>query len=71
MSEEIAKIDFDIALIACGAYGFPLASRIKNMGKIAIHCGGPLTSPTYPEPTIVIFIFSPTNNTHFQYFDCF
>lgn len=42
MSEEIAKIDFDIALIACGAYGFPLASRIKNMGKIAIHCGGPL-----------------------------
>lgn len=42
MSEEIAKIDFDIALIACGAYGFPLASRIKNMGKIAIHCGGVL-----------------------------
>lgn len=40
MSEEISKIDFDIALIACGAYGFPLASRIKNMGKIAIHCGG-------------------------------
>lgn len=42
MSEEISKIDFDIALIACGAYGFPLASRIKNMGKIAIHCGGVL-----------------------------
>lgn len=42
MSEEISKIDFDIALIACGAYGFPLASKIKNMGKIAIHCGGVL-----------------------------
>lgn len=42
MSEEISRIDFDIALIACGAYGFPLASRIKNMGKIAIHCGGVL-----------------------------
>lgn len=42
MSEEISKIDFDIALLGCGAYGFPLASRIKNMGKIAIHCGGAL-----------------------------
>lgn len=40
MTEEIGKIDFDIALIGCGAYGFPLASNIKNMGKIAIHCGG-------------------------------
>lgn len=42
MSEEISKKDFDIALIGCGAYGFPLASNIKNMGKIAIHCGGAL-----------------------------
>lgn len=42
MSNEISKIDFDIALIACGAYGFPLASKIKDMGKIAIHCGGTL-----------------------------
>lgn len=40
MTQEISKIDFDIALIGCGAYGFPLASNIKNMGKIAIHCGG-------------------------------
>lgn len=42
MSNEISKINFDIALIGCGAYGFPLASNIKNMGKIAIHCGGAL-----------------------------
>lgn len=42
MSDEVAKIKFDIALIACGAYGFPLASKIKKMGKIAIHCGGVL-----------------------------
>lgn len=42
MSEEISKLDFEIALIGCGAYGFPLASRIKNMGKIAIHFGGAL-----------------------------
>lgn len=40
MTQEINKISFDIALIGCGAYGFPLAARIKNMGKIAIHCGG-------------------------------
>lgn len=40
MTEEISKIDFDIALIGCGAYGFPLAARIKKMGKSAIHMGG-------------------------------
>lgn len=40
MTQEISKIHFDVALIGCGAYGFPLASNIKNMGKIAIHCGG-------------------------------
>lgn len=42
MTKEAAKIDFDIALIGCGAYGLPLAARIKNMGKIGIHCGGEL-----------------------------
>lgn len=42
ISEEISKLEFDIALLGCGAYGFPLAARIKNMGKIAIHFGGPL-----------------------------
>ena len=31
---------FDIAIIGCGAYGFPLASFIKNLGKQAIHLGG-------------------------------
>lgn len=40
MTEEIAKKDFDIALIGCGAYGFPLAARVKQMGKSAIHMGG-------------------------------
>lgn len=40
MTEEISKIDFDIAIIGCGAYGFPLAARIKRMGKSAIHMGG-------------------------------
>ena len=40
MVEECRKIDFDVALIGCGAYGFPLAAEIKRMGRIAIHLGG-------------------------------
>lgn len=40
MYNEAMKIDFDIALIGCGAYGFPLAAKIKESGKSAIHMGG-------------------------------
>lgn len=40
MIEDIKKIDFDIAIIGCGAYGFPLAAECKRMGKKAIHLGG-------------------------------
>ena len=40
MCAECEKIDFDIALIGCGAYGFHLAAHIKKMGKQAIHLGG-------------------------------
>lgn len=40
MIEECAHIDFEIAIIGCGAYGFPLAAAIKKMGKVAIQmCG--------------------------------
>lgn len=40
MVEECKKIDFDVALIGCGAYGYLLASEIKKMGKGAIQtCG--------------------------------
>lgn len=40
MIEECKKIDFDVALIGCGAYGYLLASAIKEMGKGAIQtCG--------------------------------
>ena len=40
MVTECKKIDFDIAIIGCGAYGFPLAAEIKKMGKGAIQlCG--------------------------------
>lgn len=40
MTEEIRKIDFDVAIIGCGAYGFPLAARVKEMNKQAIHLAG-------------------------------
>jgi hypothetical protein len=40
MKKLINETDFDIAIIGCGAYGFPLAAHIKRMGKQAIHMGG-------------------------------
>ena len=40
MKEEILKRDFDVAILGCGAYGFPLAAAIKAAGKQAIHFGG-------------------------------
>lgn len=39
---SVQATEFDVALIACGAYGLPLASAVKSMGKPAIHLGGPL-----------------------------
>lgn len=40
MEDEIDKIDFDICILGCGAYGLPLAAHIKRLGKKAIHIGG-------------------------------
>lgn len=40
MEREAMKIDFDVAIVGCGAYGFPLCARLKQHGKIAIHMGG-------------------------------
>jgi hypothetical protein len=42
MKSEIDKVDFDICLLGCGAYGFPLAAYIKDRGKKAVHLGGVL-----------------------------
>lgn len=42
MKDEIDKRDYDIALIGCGAYGFPLAAHVKRSGKKAVHLGGAL-----------------------------
>ena len=40
MTEECRSDEFDVAIIGCGAYGYPLAARIKKMGKCAIHLAG-------------------------------
>lgn len=40
MERKIDQIDFDVAIIGCGAYGFPLAAYCKKIGKKAIHLGG-------------------------------
>lgn len=40
MTEQCRNIDFDVAILGCGAYGFPLAAEIKKMGKSSIQmCG--------------------------------
>lgn len=40
MYQEAMKVNFDIAIIGCGAYGLPLAAKIKKAGKQAIHLAG-------------------------------
>lgn len=40
MYKQALDIDFDVAIIGCGAYGMPLASKLKDAGKQAIHLGG-------------------------------
>mgnify|MGYP000850528476 CR=1 FL=1 len=37
---ETDKIDFEVAIIGAGAYGFPLAAHIKRSGRKAVHLGG-------------------------------
>jgi hypothetical protein len=40
MKAKMEKIDFDIALIGAGAYGFPLAAHAKKMERKGVHLGG-------------------------------
>ena len=42
MEKQIDEVDYDVALIGCGAYGMPLAAHCKQMGKKAVHLGGAL-----------------------------
>lgn len=83
MEDDISKIDFDIALLGCGAYGLPLGAHIKKLGKKAVHIGGGLQlmfgilgkrwTEQYQElwhyrPNIDINIdYSPLFNSYWQY----
>jgi hypothetical protein len=40
MKVAIDSKDYDVAILGCGAYGFPLAAHVKRSGKKAIHLGG-------------------------------
>jgi hypothetical protein len=40
MRLRMDQIDYDIALIGAGAYGFPLAAHAKRRGKKGVHLGG-------------------------------
>lgn len=40
MHAESRKVDYDVALIAAGAYSLPLAARLKSEGKTALVLGG-------------------------------
>lgn len=42
MEDEMDKIDYEIALIGCGAYGFSLAAHAKRTNHKAVHVGGAL-----------------------------
>ena len=40
MIDAMATVEFDVALIGCGAYGFSLAAQVKRIGKQGFHLGG-------------------------------
>ena len=40
MKDEMAKREFDVAIIGAGAYGMPLAAHTKALGKKGVHFGG-------------------------------
>lgn len=40
MYREVMNIDFEIAILGCGAYGMPLSARLREAGKTVIYMGG-------------------------------
>jgi hypothetical protein len=40
MKDRMSDMSWDVAIIGCGAYGFPLAAHAKRMGRKAVHMGG-------------------------------
>ena len=40
MYDKAMSMDFDVAIIGCGAYGLPLSCMLKKAGKTVVHMGG-------------------------------
>lgn len=40
MKDQMDQVDYEVAIIGCGAYGMSLAAHAKRRGKIAIHLAG-------------------------------
>lgn len=40
LEDQVDARDFDVAIIGCGAYGFPLAAHVKRSGRQAVHLAG-------------------------------
>jgi len=40
LKNRVDAVDYDVAIIGCGAYGLPLGAHIKQRGKVAVHFGG-------------------------------
>lgn len=40
MEDQISRIEFDVCILGCGAYGLPLAAHVKRLGKKVVHLGG-------------------------------
>ena len=40
MYEEEMKTDFEVVIIDCGAYGFPLTARMKGTGRCVVDIEG-------------------------------
>lgn len=40
LTAKIAALNFDVAIVGCGAYGLPVGAFIKRLGKPCIHLGG-------------------------------
>lgn len=40
MKVAMDALDYEVVILGCGAYGFPLAAHAKRLGKHAVHLGG-------------------------------
>jgi hypothetical protein len=40
MRDQMSGIQFDVCIVGAGAYGMPLCSHAKKMGKVALYMGG-------------------------------